>query len=431
MLKDPKPLIFFGISKPNIYSYASILSILELNIDILEKYEIITHRGSLYELKLDSLENKGLDEGLKLRERPFIILPFSLFTSQFSDFCDFIKKKIPILKKINNNTLIIAGGWHTTGRPEQVLNVGADFVVRGEAEIQFPELLRKIYDFYTDPTPQRIDTNFFNSSSLKLKSYNTPVLLDTYPPYSEKFRVYAPIEISRGCPFHCKFCQAGNYWNFMRHAEIKNIVKWIKRAVKVANYKRVWFNSPNSFAYGSKKGIGTNPKAVKNLLTQIHKIDGLDEIFFGTFPSEVRPDFVTSEMMDTVYPFINNEFFAVGAQTASDMLLKKIRRGHTFSDVLDAIDLILDFGYGVVLDFIFGLPGETNTDIELTLDFFKEILLNPKKIRIHTHTFMPLPMTPFENEPVGKIGPEIESMVGKLASKNKAFGQYRKQSLKY
>ena len=68
--------------------------------------------------------------------------------------------------------------------------------------------------------------------------------------------------------------------------------------------------------------------------------------------------------------------------------------------------MILDYGYGVDLDFIFGLPGETPEDLEKTLDYFNEILLSSKKIRIHTHTFMPLPGTPYSNAPKGKVSKE-------------------------
>jgi len=204
-------------------------------------------------------------------------------------------------------------------------------------------------------------------------------------------------------------------------------VKWFERAVKI-RYDRVWFTSPNSFAYGSPKGGGTNPQVVEKLLRLIKNIENLDEIYFGTFPSEVRPESVTKDMMEAVHPYISNKFFTIGAQSASDDLLKRIWRGHTFQQVREATDLILDYGYGVDLDFIFGLPGETEQDLALTLDFFHEVLQSSKKIRIHTHTFMPLPGTPFSDEPVGVIHPAVEAVLGKLASRNKAYGSHEKQS---
>ncbi len=174
---------------------------------------------------------------------------------------------------------------------------------------------------------------------------------------------------------------------------------------------------------------GTNPQIVEKLLRAIKDIPKLDELYFGSFPSEVRPEFVTKDMMEAVHPYISNKFFTLGAQSASDELLKRIWRGHSFQNVLDAMDRILDYGYGVDSDFIFGLPEEKEEDIQLTIDFFKDILHSTKKIRIHTHAFMPLPGTPYQYKPVGVIREDLEKLLGLLASRNKAFGSHKKQAL--
>jgi radical SAM superfamily enzyme YgiQ (UPF0313 family) len=155
--------------------------------------------------------------------------------------------------------------------------------------------------------------------------------------------------------------------------------------------------SPNSFAYGSPHGSGTNPEAVKYLLKGLRGLSPMVELYFGTFSSEVRPEFVSNEMMEVVRPYINNKYFTIGAQSASDQLLKKINRGHTFEDVKKAIDIITDYDFGVDVDFIFGLPDEKQEDIDITIDYFNEILKSTKKIRIHAHTFMPLPGTPYKD----------------------------------
>ena len=402
-----KPLILFCVSKPNVYSFAKLLSIIEHNPGIFSNYDVVTLRASLFQL------DTATSQRYKIPERPFVIIPVSLMTTQKSEFVTFMRTIVPQLRLTNPNILFVVGGWHASGDPKGTLKMGADYVIPGEAEISFPQFLFDLAE-NRKTVPQ-------------LYSISDPVELNIYPPYSEKYRVFCPIEISRGCPFRCKFCQTGQQYTTMKHASHDSIVKWVDRAVKI-RYDRVWFTSPNSFAYGSPKGGGTNPLAVKKLLKSIKNIDNLEEIYFGTFPSEVRPEFVTKEMMGAVHPYISNKFFTIGAQSASNGLLKKIWRGHTFEQVLDATDVILDYGYGVDLDFIFGLPGETSADLHKTLDYFNEILRSSKKIRIHTHTFMPLPNTPYSNEPVGVIQPEVETLLGKLASHNKAYGSHEKQS---
>ncbi len=402
-----KPLLIFFVSKPNVYSFAKLLSIIEHSPKVLEKYDVIPVRSSLYQIDIATLHR------YQVKDRPFIIVPISLMTAQKSDFQRFTSENVPKLKELNPKVQLVVGGWHASGDPEGTLQIGADYVLTGEAEITFPKFL---LDFHNNQT-----------SVSKIYSTIDYVDLDLFPPFSEKYRVFCPIEISRGCPFRCKFCQTGQQYTTMKHASPEIVLNWIKKAVKI-RYDRVWFTSPNSFAYGTPKGGGTNPELVKKLLKSIKDIDNLDEIYFGTFPSEVRPESVTKDMMEAVHPYITNKFFTMGAQSASDELLKKIWRGHTFQQVLDATDLFLDYGYGVDLDFIFGLPGETVDDLNRTLEYFNEILHSSKKIRIHTHTFMPLPGTPFENEPIGVIQPEVEKILGTLASRNKAYGSHEKQS---
>ncbi|MHA1339988.1 MAG: TIGR04013 family B12-binding domain/radical SAM domain-containing protein [Promethearchaeota archaeon] len=480
-----KPLIVFGVSKPNIYSYAKIIGILEQYPEILNKFDIKIFKKNILSREFFNKFYAKIAKGgniESLRKRILIIFPISILTSQMEDFYNFFLPNLNLLKENigNDRILTIAGGWHAIGCSKQLLKDGIDLAIVGEGEKIFPTILIyilgllekykkkgfvlgnrtipmdiSIISSLKEILEEKINEKSINfiafTRKLKLKeneiklkenekgkvavkyivrrdvSKKELINLDEICPYSEKFRIFSPIEISRGCPFRCKFCQTGNFYNSMRHASIDVIIKWIKHAVKI-KYNRVWFLSPNSFAYGSKNGMGTAPQKVETLLRSIKEIKNLKEIFFGTFPSEIRPEFVTYEMMDAVAPYISNKYFSIGAQTASNSLLKKILRSHTFEDVENAIDIILDYGFGVDLDFIFGLPGETEEDKQLTIQFFKNILNSSKKVRIHTHTFIPLPGTPFQNKTAGKLSAELESIIGKLALRGKAFGQYKKQS---
>ena len=182
-----KPLIVFYVSKPNVYSFAKLLSIIEHNSEVLAHYDIITLRSSLYKAKPSTLHH------YKISERPFVILPVSLMSAQNSDFIYFVSKKLTDFKRLNPNLIILVGGWNASGDPEGTLKMGADYVITGEAENAFPEFL---LNFIKNPIHLP-----------KIFSNKDPVDLEQYPPFSEKFRVFCPIEISRGCPFRCKFCQ--------------------------------------------------------------------------------------------------------------------------------------------------------------------------------------------------------------------------------
>lgn len=76
-------------------------------------------------------------------------------------------------------------------------------------------------------------------------------------------------------------------------------------------------------------------------------------------------------------------------------------RGHSVEDIYNAVELTIKNNLEINVDFIFGLPGEKPEDISLTIKMMKE--LAAKGARIHAHTFIPLPQTPFSQKPVTKI----------------------------
>ena len=251
------------------------------------------------------------------------------------------------------------------------------------------------------------------------------IQLDDYPPFAPENRLFRPIEISRGCPHGCHYCQTPALFGYkMRHRSVENVVKWMKKAVML-KYDKAWFTTPNAFAFGSK-GATPDANTIEKLLKSLQNIQGLDQIFFGTFPAEVRPDYVTEDVLAAVIPYISNNRFIVGAQSASPKILKSIHRGHDVQDIWNAVDIITGNGYSIDLDMIFGLPGEKERDIECNIEFMEEVLKNPK-VRIHGHVFMPLPGTAFEMKRPGTIQKELAKSIGHYASIGRVYGSHFQQ----
>lgn len=90
----------------------------------------------------------------------------------------------------------------------------------------------------------------------------------------------------------------------------------------------------------------------------------IKRFFFGTFPSEVRPEFVTEESVELVRKYCANDSLSLGAQSGSGRILKEIRRGHTVEDSISAVECCLEHEIVPAVDFIFGLPTETEEDQE-------------------------------------------------------------------
>jgi radical SAM superfamily enzyme YgiQ (UPF0313 family) len=78
------------------------------------------------------------------------------------------------------------------------------------------------------------------------------------------------------------------------------------------------------------------------------------------------------------------------------------------------------------VDFIVGLPGETDEDLGATLRLMDE--LATLGARVHAHTFLPLPGTPWRDAPPGAIDERIQRALERLASRGGLFGQWKRQA---
>lgn len=423
---EDKDTIFLQFGRhTNSYTWATLIGALEAR-GIFERHaiDVVTEPGSMTQACIQS-------RGGAARNNFFL---FSVNSYHLQKILKSIQtvRNFRAENGLEGRLHIIAGGPHANIHPEEILDAGADYVFCKEGEMALVEFFNAFYVYRSSESPTRtgfIPENVPNcyyrhpvSQKITCTRDADLVNLDDYPPIALNHRMFRPIEITRGCPHGCHFCLTPRIFGYApRHRSVDNIACWIERAVKV-KYKRVWFMAPNSFAYGSK-GSKPNPTAIEALLKRVRGINGLDEVYFGTFPSEVRPEFVTEAVMDAVIPHVTNNTFVVGAQSASPTMLKSSHRGHSVEDVWNAVDIITGRGCKVDIDMIFGLPGETPDDEALTIEFMKRVLARPG-VRIHGHVFMPLPGTVFEHEAPGIMSPEILKIIGQYTKAGRVFGQH-------
>ena len=140
------------------------------------------------------LLSRGIE--VKFSSRPVDgIMIYSLATPQAPD----------VYQEVANSrtrSIFIAGGPHPSARAIETLE-HFDFVVIGEGEETLPEL---IVTLRGDGDVDEVRGIAYRSPHGIHKTDPRPhVDLDAYPPFTENLR--APIEISRGCPYNCKYCQ--------------------------------------------------------------------------------------------------------------------------------------------------------------------------------------------------------------------------------
>jgi radical SAM superfamily enzyme YgiQ (UPF0313 family) len=148
-------------------------------------------------------------------------------------------------------------------------------------------------------------------------------------------------------------------------------------------------------------------------------------VFFGSFPSEIRPEHVSREALRLVRRYCDNTNIIVGAQSGSDRVLAAAKRGHGVEEVRRAVRLGLEEGFRINVDMIFGMPGEDHADVQASLGLARE--LADLGARIHAHTFMPLPGTPWRDAPAGDVDPETIREVDRLSQRGALYGHWQRQ----
>jgi B12-binding domain/radical SAM domain protein len=320
---------------------------------------------------------------------------------------------------------IIAGGPHPSARPTEVLALGVDAVVVGEGEDALPALLERLLEGESAAGLPGVAT-LDRHGELVRGPRVRPINLDAYPPLGVQHRRFGPIEITRGCPCACAFCQTSFlFGGKMRHRSVECVTTWVRRAME-QGYSYLRFVTPNAFAYQSEdNGRTVNLDAIERLLQEMATLVGKEQVYFGTFPSEVGPETLSPEAVALVRRYCGNDNLIFGAQTGSDRLLRALHRNHTVADVYHAAEVTRAGGLTPVVDLIFGLPGEEEDDVAATLQLMEDLVALGAVL--HTHTFMPLPGTPLEGAPPGRVDPVLHPILDRLASQGHQIGQWRRQ----
>ncbi|MHA1953127.1 MAG: TIGR04013 family B12-binding domain/radical SAM domain-containing protein [Candidatus Heimdallarchaeaceae archaeon] len=413
-MKDNSKALIFDFSKKNFYSLTPLISTIDNDENLKD---------------LDVILAEELDVGVikkQLKKYDEIIIGTSFRTAQLPDIYERMKLIYSNLKTSDLEKItFIAGGSHSSGDPLSTLKIGFDAAFIGEAESSLSSFLDAFLhqnDLLSTPGIAYLDDE---NEELKINPRPPAIVLDEYPFVSAKRGLYPPLEISRGCAFGCTFCQVPNLFHRqVRHRSpdvIINAIKWMLPR----RLNDIRFITPNSFGYMSSKSRYVNEEAILYLLSSIRSMDGIRDIFFGTFPGEVRPETVTEDFMNNIKPYLSNRRISVGLQTGSDKVLKEIRRGHSVEDGIDAIKILISTGFTPVVDIIIGIPGASEDDELLTIDLMNSFI--EEDVVFRAHVFMPLPGTTLEKTEYTPVSSKIKKMLGRLSSQGKVEGSWSQQ----
>jgi B12-binding domain/radical SAM domain protein len=319
--------------------------------------------------------------------------------------------------------LHVAGGPQATAEPLATLRTGFDLVALGEGETTAIALLAALAGG-KDPRGLR-GLAHLDEGRLASSGHGERRPLDDFPAFDLPHRKFNPIEITRGCVYACRFCQTPFMFKArVRHRSVDN-VREHARILRREGLPYVRFITPTALSYGSEDELVDLP-AVEALLAAVREAMGPEgRIYFGTFPSEVRPEHVTPEALAVLKRYVDNDNLVIGGQSGSQRVLDESRRGHGVEDIERAVRLAIAGGFRPNVDFLLGLPGEAPEDRRASLRLAERLVA--LGARIHGHAFMPLPGTPWARAAPEPIEADVAHEMARMESRGALYGQWRHQ----
>ena len=317
----------------------------------------------------------------------------------------------------------IFGGSHASGDPKGLLEAGIDFCCIGEGE----DAIRQVYSRASRGQSLASATGLFRLVGKKVVGERAvcPVDIEAYNALPIRVRFPTYIEVGRGCRWKCLYCQTPQVHGAVeRYRSPGDVEKTVRRYAEFG-MKDFRFLLPNALGYMSEKAGTPNCAALDELLARSSKVCGGGRLFLGSFPSEVRPDYVTERALRVIKAYVSNTGVVIGGQSASRNMLEAVKRGHGVGAIRRACDISLACGFKASVDLVLGFPGETTEDRGATIDLIEQ--LGRKGVTINMHFFMPLPGTALSAGQPTFLSDSMRRRLDRYAQQGILRGRWRRQ----
>lgn len=346
-----------------LYVLASVLKKSGHKITVIDPCEYLIYDGK------PNLDKMCLELLIKKTELKADLIAFSCNTFNWGITKDVINN----IRKVDKKVLVALGGLHPSIFDKHVLEITeANFVIRGEGEKSFPNLLEALEKGYDLNTVSGIT---YRENGEIIRTTDN-VALDTafletvpLPEYSliPKINPYTsyPIESSRGCAFSCAFCSIPHRHNWRAYSA-DNVVKrveYLYDTIGESCKKHLMLFVDDCFTINTKRAIDIFRKLYQKYRYELR------------YFIEVRISDIVKQNLFSHIPVDLIESMQIGVECGYDEGLKKIHKEITVAQLKEAMNLVKINGYAskCFLSFIIGFPWETEKEIDQTLETVKYI----------------------------------------------------------
>ena len=269
------------------------------------------------------------------------------------------------IKKEFNKIKIVWGGIHSTILPTQTLqNKLIDFVIRGEGEKPYYELVsgknKSQINGLSLKTGKKIfhnpNSDLFNSSELN----ELRISWDLINPKRYIKNRNLIILTSRGCPFKCAFCYNTLLNNVWRGWTAEKCIEELDKALEFGA-KKITFYDDNFFA---------NSKRIKPLFNYFKEQDII-------WKAELRVDHLNYSLANEAKEHGCNQMY-FGAESGSQRVLNILNKNISIKDIIKSAKITKDINIIADYSWMIGIPGETKRDIQKTITLIKKVKeINP------------------------------------------------------
>lgn len=287
------------------------------------------------------------------------------------------------LKEKNSKSLFVAGGIHASSFPDDMICAGFDFVIRGEGELTFYELITK---FGTKELYEIDGISFWDTISKKVVHRRDRKRVDNldllgFPKLTRKeleYYEYASIITSRGCAYQCYYCSSSYYWNkVVRIRSSESILREISYYLKLG-MKHIYFCDDNFFS---------NPRTVRELCEKIilHKLK-------FKWNALIRLDLIDEEIL-RLMKLAGCICLSIGIECGNKEVLQR-EKGISIDTLIAKFLLVKKEGIFTRTTWMIGM-GKSYEEEKKSVELMK--ILMPNQISIHM--LIPYPNTPAWNKP--------------------------------